>query len=161
MKQIYRVLSLFLIVAVASSCRRNVDALDISQAEARLIGEWTMSKVENKVRGDGKWGRNDVSANFRDWQFGFATDYTLTLYIPDEDKTYLGIWEFYETWESDNDGDNELVTELYLYIYDPDNLETYREMIWQDMKISSSNFRAREKVVTQGTTITYIYEMER
>jgi len=161
MKNMYRLLLLLLIVVVASSCRRDLDSLNVNQAEQRIIGSWAIKKVENKVRFDGKWGRNDVSGNFRDWQFEFNADRTLTLFIPDENLSLVGSWEVYEDWETDNDGDQDLVTFLYMYIYSPDNLGVWREIYWEDMTASPNNFRAREIFFENGKRVTYFYELER
>jgi hypothetical protein len=161
MRKSYTVLFAVLVLIVASSCRRDVDSLSVFEAESRLIGTWTMSKVENKVRYDGKWGRNDVSHNFRNWEFTFSPDYTMTLYIPDEDLNLVGYWEMYEDWESDSDGDGDWVNYLYMDVYDPDSIQVRRVMTWEDMSISPNNFRAREILFDSGKRVTYFYELGR
>lgn len=161
MKNIYRILLIGLIVVVASSCRRDLDSLNLNQAESRIVGSWTITKVENKVRFDGKWGRNNVSGNFRNWRFGFSADRTMTLYIPDENLSLQGTWEMYEDWATDTDGDRELVTFLYMYIYDPTDSELWREIYWEDMSASNDTFRAREIFFQNGKRVTYFYELER
>lgn len=157
----YRFLLVGMLVLVASSCRKNVDNLSISEAESRLHGKWTMSEVKNNVRGDGKWSKNDVTGSYRNWEFDFKADRTLTLYIPKENRTMVGTWEMYEEWQSDAEGETDMVTFLYLYIYDPTDTDIWREMVWEDMSVSGSKFRAKEDTFIDGERVIYFYEMSR
>ncbi|GAB5418750.1 MAG: hypothetical protein Crog4KO_05070 [Crocinitomicaceae bacterium] len=157
----YRILLLGLIVIVASSCRKNLDNLSINQAEQRIHGKWTMTEVKNNVRNDGKWSKNDVTTHYRNWEFDFKADRTLTVYIPDEDATLVGSWEIYEDWETDADGETDLNTFLYIYMYDVSNTNNWRELVWENMRVSSDVFKAREESFIEGERVFYFYEMRR
>ena len=161
MKQLYRLLFFGIVVILASSCRRNLDSLSISEAESRLLGKWTMTKVESKVRGDGRWGRDDVTGNYRNWEFTFDTDGTLELYVPDEDLHLLGTWEMYEDWETDSDGDSDWNTFLYIFAYDPLEPSTYREFVLKNMSVSNDEFRAVEETFIHGKKVFFYYQMNK
>lgn len=161
MKQMYRFLLVGLIVVVASSCRKNLDNLSINEAEQRILGEWTMVEVKNNVRNDGKWSKNDVSSHYNNWEFNFLADRTMTVYIPDEDLNLVGTWEMYEDWESDVDGETDLDTFLYMYLYDPTNPFLWRELLWEDMRISRDSFKSQEDTFINNDRVFYFYEMQR
>lgn len=161
MKQLYRLLFVGLIIFLATSCRRSMDSLSLNEAEARLIGKWRITQVKNNVRGDGKWGRNDVSGNYRNWDLSFNADRTLELSIPDENLNLVGNWEVYEDWSTDSDGDTEWNTFLYIYAYDAANPEVWREFVWQDLRISNSDLRAEEETFISGEKVFYFYQLDR
>jgi len=161
MKHVYRFFLLGLIVVAATSCRKNLDNLDIYEAEQRIHGSWTMIEVKNNVRGDGKWRKNDVSSHYRNWKFDFKADRTMTVYIPDEDLNLVGTWEIYEDWETDAEGETDLNTFLYMYMYDPEDIDKWREIVWEDMRVSSDKFKAREETYIHGERVFYFYEMTR
>ena len=161
MKQLYRFLFVGLLVLMATSCKRSLDSLSINEAETRLIGTWTITQVKNNVRGDGKWFRNDVTGSYRDWEISFNGDRTLTIYIPDENLTLSGDWQMYEDWSTDSDGDSEWNTFLSIYAYDPQNPEVWRTMLWEEMRISGSELRAKEEALIQGERVFYFYELRR
>lgn len=153
-------LFIFLAGFALTSCHQ-VDNMTFTKAEREVMGEWKIKRVQNRIKKDGKWGKNDVSQNYRDWTFTFNTDYSATLYIPDEDLFLEGIWEMYETTETDNDGDVNLVKRLYIYVYDPDNWDVYREFDWRDMRISSTKFVAQELRYLEGDEHRYYYELSK
>lgn len=161
MKQMYRFLFVGLIVLLATSCKRDMDSLSIGEAESRLIGEWKITQVKNNVRGDGKWGRNDVTGSYRDWEITFFSDRSIEIYIPDEDLTLAGDWIMYEDWSTDSDGDTEWNTFLSIYAYKPQNPDIWREFVWQDMRISHSELRAEEESYIDGERVFYFYRLEK
>jgi hypothetical protein len=161
MKQMYRFLFVGLLILVATSCKRNLDSLSINEAESRIVGTWTMKEVKNNVRGDGKWGRNDVSGSFQNWEITFNADRTLEIYVPKEDTTFVGNWELFEDWSTDSDGDTEWNTFLSMYAYNPQNPDIWRQFLWEDIRVSNSEFRAEEETFVHGERVFYFYEMER
>lgn len=161
MKQMYRILIVGLIVFMAGSCQKNLDNLSVSEAESRIVGKWTMTQVKNNVRGDGKWSKNDVSGSYNNWEFTFNADLTMNVYIPDEDLTLDGNWEVYEDWQTEAEGETDLNTFLYMYLYDPEDTTKWRELVWEDMRVSDSKFRGQEETVINGEKVFYFYEMER
>ncbi|MCR9174199.1 MAG: hypothetical protein NXI10_17010 [bacterium] len=161
MRQMYRFLFFGLLILVATSCRRSVDSLSLNDAERRIVGTWTMEQVKNNVRGDGKWGRNDVSGSFRGWELTFNANYSLEIYIPDEDLHLTGTWEMYEDWSTDSDGDREWNTFLYISAWDPQNPDVWREFTWQDMRVSSSDLKAEEETRIHGERVFYFYTLGR
>ncbi len=159
MKQMYRFLFVGLIVLLATSCKRNLDSLSINEAESRLIGKWTITQVKNNVRGDGKWGRNDVTGNYRNWEISFNADRTLEIYVPDENLNLVGDWEVFEDWSTDSDGDTEWNTFLSFYAYDPQNPEVWRQFLWEEVRISNSEMRAEEETTIDGERVFYFFQL--
>lgn len=157
MRHLYTLLILIGLIGLMSSCK-DLDTHTPERAAEKIKGTWTIRKVENNVKNDGKWSRNDVTDDFQDWIFSFEENGYASLRIPEENLFVEGGWEVYENIDYDTDGERTTNIELYMYFFHPTSNE-YREFYWQDMKVSSSLFKAREKRTISGQKVTYFYEL--
>lgn len=144
-----------------SACKRSLDDLDETVAESKLIGTWKIAKVESKVKGDGKWGWDNVSSNFRNWEFEFITDNTLNVYIPDENLSLVGTWGFYEDWDDIDDGKRDEVKYLYMHVYDPEDWGVWRIMELEDLRFSENQLIGTEVIFLSDQEVSYRYTFRR
>ena len=160
MKQFYSILSLFLLSVFFVSCN-NLDNYSESTARERIEGTWTVTGVKNRVKKDGKWGKNDVSSNYKDWVFTFDPGGYSSLYVPQDNTTYQGEWEVYESVEFNDDGEATDKMNLWMIYWHPDSVNAYVEFYWEDMKVSQSTFKAQEDRTFGDHEATYFFELAR
>lgn len=162
MKRLYFLFIAAAIVLFSESCN-DLDNVSIASAQERIKGEWYIQKVENRAQRDGQWGKNDVTSNYKDWQFNFLDNGVATLYIPEEDLWLDGYWEVYEKLDYDNDNSASSTTRLYMYFedYTQPNANISREFDLGNLKVSKTKFIGMERRSVGVETHKYYYELRR
>ena len=160
MKQFYIIFLLGGFLTLISSCN-NLDSHSIASASEKIEGTWIIQEVKSQVKGDGKLSKKDVTNNYKDWTFTFKSNGEAAIFAPKEDTTFYGSWEIYEDIEYNDEGEVETKNILYMYFWDPDVYDNYREFFWEDMRASNTTLKAVQERDIDGTKAFYHFELTR